>query len=142
MKDLLDTTGKRIRIHREDLGLNQYQVAEMLMKMGVGIGQSRLSKIERQGRPPSGDVLMELSKILGVSTDYLLLLTDDPTPQNEIDTLHSDDDDDPLFAKLLQFWDMLGMTDRAILLNLAARLADQNVVAFVGRPNRQLEKAE
>ena len=137
-----NTTGKRIKLHREDLGLRQEDVVRLLMEQGIEIGQSRLSRIEQQQHAPPGEIVAGLAKILNVSTDYLLLLTDDPT-QHDDDELPSEvDPDDPLLMKLLQYWDMLGMTDRAILLNLAARLADQNVVAFVGRHNRQLENQE
>lgn len=134
-----NTTGKRIKLHREDLGLRQEDVVKLLMDQGIEIGQSRLSRIEQQKNAPSGEIVAGLARVLNVSTDYLLLLTDDPIRHDDDELPVEVDRDDPLLLKLLQFWNMLGMTDRAILLNLAGRLADQNVVAFVGRGNYRLE---
>lgn len=73
-----NTTGKRAQLLRKDLGLKQGEVAEM-----VGIRHPYMSEIESDKANPTGEVLAKLAQALGTTTDYLLMLTDDPTrPQD------------------------------------------------------------
>lgn len=69
----------RIRELREEEGLKQTELANML-----NIKQNTYSQYETGAREISIDVLIKLSKIYGVSTDYILGLTDiqEPYPQN------------------------------------------------------------
>lgn len=69
----------RIKELREEEGLKQTELANML-----NIKQNTYSQYETGAREISIDVLMKLSKIYGVSTDYILGLTDiqEPYPQN------------------------------------------------------------
>ena len=61
------TLGRRIRIRREVMGMNQKQFADLL-----GVHLSSLSYYEADKRQPTLDTLLGLSRLLGVSTDYLL----------------------------------------------------------------------
>ncbi len=79
----LDTFGKRVRRHREEMGLYQEDMVAALAKMGIEISQSYWSKCETSDRIPGGEVVAGAAKVLHVSADYLLRLTDDPTPAAE-----------------------------------------------------------
>lgn len=68
-----NTTGKRAKLLRMDQGLKQGDVAER-----VGIRHPYLSEIENDKAYPSGEVIAKLAQALGTTTDYLLLLTDNP----------------------------------------------------------------
>ena len=83
--DVLNTTGKRLRVLRRDLELTQTELARQLGKAGVKINPSYISLLEGSDRPPSGEVLAGLAKVLHTTTDYLLLLTDDPLIPGEPD---------------------------------------------------------
>lgn len=61
----------RIRDLREDHDLTQQQIAELL-----GITQRKYSYIETGTQQLTDEILVKLSKIYGVSTDYILKLTD------------------------------------------------------------------
>ncbi len=61
-----DKINQRIKEAREKLGLKQYQVAQLL-----DMKESTYSQMERSGKINS-ERIVELSKILNVSTDYLL----------------------------------------------------------------------
>ncbi|MFS9191427.1 helix-turn-helix transcriptional regulator [Streptococcus parasanguinis] len=64
---------QRIRDSREDCDMTQREVAEYL-----SFTHSAYSKIERGERVLSAEVLVQLSELYNVSTDYLLGLTDYP----------------------------------------------------------------
>lgn len=55
--DLLNTTGKRIRVLRNDLGLTQGEVMQQLESVGVAVDRSYLSILERTDRVPNGEVI-------------------------------------------------------------------------------------
>ncbi len=83
MVDFLNTTGKRVRILRQDLRMNQGTLIHELGKQGIEIGQTYISKIENNDVVPSGRVIAGLAQVLQTTTDYLLLLTDDPLRPGE-----------------------------------------------------------
>lgn len=83
--DMLNTTGKRIRLLRGDLDLTQEELTRQVEKLGVQVGRSYLSILERSDKVPSGEVLAGLARVLRTTTDYLLLLTDDPLIPGEPD---------------------------------------------------------
>jgi len=62
------TIGENLRKARENAGLTQQQVWE-----SIGISESSYKGYEKGDRPPPGDKIATLAKILGVSTDELLL---------------------------------------------------------------------
>lgn len=59
--------GKRVKRERIRLGFTQEALAER-----IGIGQIHMNAIERGRKGCSIDILLDLSEILEVSTDYLL----------------------------------------------------------------------
>ena len=62
---------KRIRDLREDRDFSQKQLAEML-----NISQSTYSRYESGFLDVPSEILISLSKIYGVTTDYILGLSD------------------------------------------------------------------
>jgi len=64
---LLDELGRRIRSRRERLGLKQLDIANALQ-----VSPQAVSKWERGENGPDLAILGALSKLLGVSTDWLL----------------------------------------------------------------------
>jgi transcriptional regulator with XRE-family HTH domain len=73
-----NTTGKRVRLLRLDLGATQGEVAKLLQKNGVDVGRTYVSEIERSNRMPSGEVIAGLARVFNTTSDYLLRLTDNP----------------------------------------------------------------
>ncbi len=59
--------GKRLKDLRKEQGLTQQQVADR-----VWVSKAMISSYELSTRAPSYEVLIKLSKLFGVSTDYLL----------------------------------------------------------------------
>ena len=68
--------GARIAALRRQAGMSQAQLAARL-----GVSASAVGMYEQGRREPSGDVLVELGRIFGVSVDYIL--TGTPSPQEE-----------------------------------------------------------
>ena len=66
--------GKRIYELRTSFGWNQVQIAKML-----NISKQTVSNWENENIQPSIEMLMRLSVLFHVSTDYLLGLDDTPT---------------------------------------------------------------
>ena len=65
----------RLKDLREDRDIRQKTVAEYLH-----IGQNTYSQYENGQRQLPISVLIKLAKYYNVSTDYILCLTDNPTP--------------------------------------------------------------
>ncbi len=63
----------RIRDLREDHDLTQQKVADAL-----GITQRKYSYVETGTQPLTDELLVKLARFYGVSTDYILCLTDKP----------------------------------------------------------------
>lgn len=70
-----ESIGDRIRLQREAQGLQQKVLA-----WRVGITASALSQIERGHVDPKAFTLTCIAQALGVSTDYLHGLSNDPAP--------------------------------------------------------------
>lgn len=68
----------RLKDLREDSDLTQKQVAEYLY-----MKQPQYSRYERGLRDVPTDVLIALAKLYKTSVDYILGLTNDPTPKNK-----------------------------------------------------------
>lgn len=83
---ILTSTGKRIRALRDGKGWNQARFVEVLENFGSIIGRSSMSQIENDINNPSQDLLINIAKSLNTTTDYLLLLSDDPFPPQTTDT--------------------------------------------------------
>ena len=74
--DVRQILGERVRRRRMALGLNQTAFADT-----VGIPVPTLSSIEHGHQSIYVERAVHLAQALGVSTDYLLGLTDDPQPR-------------------------------------------------------------
>lgn len=59
------TIGKKIQLKRQELGLYQSELANL-----VGVNQPQISRIEKGTRNPSVEVLIAISKVLKCSVDY------------------------------------------------------------------------
>lgn len=74
-----DGVGARLKALRKRRGLTQGQVAEY-----AGISQSTLSEIERgEIAPKTIDAIVNLTHYFGTTADYLLGLSDDPSPRRD-----------------------------------------------------------
>ncbi len=69
----VDAMRNRIRDLREDHDLTQQKVADAL-----GITQRKYSYVETGTQPLTDELLVKLAQFYGVSTDYILCLTDKP----------------------------------------------------------------
>ena len=104
----LDTPGKRIRALRHDLGMSQQELARR-----IGKSSGYMSMVEADKVPGvSGVVLSRIAEELDTTTDYLLLLTDDPMAPPEMQP----NDLDPEVARLVRLIEGLPpqLQDRAI----------------------------
>lgn len=59
--------GKRIKSTREERGITQKALAEM-----VGVSPSAINQFEKGEKKPSSELLVSIALELGASTDYLL----------------------------------------------------------------------
>ncbi len=66
---------ENLRIIREKQGKSQVNVA-----VNIGVAQEMISSYESGKSLPSAKTLIKLANYLNTSTDYLLGLTNDPTP--------------------------------------------------------------
>ena len=70
----------RLKEARERKGLLQNELADL-----IHVSRQAYSLYEKGDRHPSWDTVIVLVKVLGVSADYLLGLTDDPSPARPLD---------------------------------------------------------
>ena len=68
---------KRLKMLRKSHNLTQSDIAEKL-----NIAKSTVAGYEKSFRRPKLEALNTLSELFNTSTDYLLGLTDDPTPKD------------------------------------------------------------
>jgi transcriptional regulator with XRE-family HTH domain len=71
--------GDRLRSLRNKQGYTQEELSVL-----VNIGSRQIWRYENGETSPDGDTLGSIAKVLSTSADYLLGLTDDPTPNNEV----------------------------------------------------------
>ena len=69
-----DIMPNRMRDLREDHDLTQAAVAEVL-----GVTQRKYSYVETGTQPLTAEFIVKLARFYGVSADYLLGMTDDPS---------------------------------------------------------------
>ena len=77
--------GKRIKELRKKMKMTQEDLANQMR-----ISRSALANYESGLREPNGDILVNFSRILNTSTDYLLGNTDDPRSLKEIHQFQKD----------------------------------------------------
>ena len=75
----VDNYYPRLKDLREDHDMSQLQVANFLR-----MKQPQYSRYERGLRDIPTDILIRLAKLYKTSTDYLLGLTDNPKPYDEL----------------------------------------------------------
>lgn len=92
--------GQRLVNLRKEHGLTQQQVAER-----IWVNKATISSYELSTRTPSFDSLIKLSKLFGVTTDYLLGIDD----RKSIDVT---DLNDKQISILLELVDQLKKTDK------------------------------
>ena len=88
----------RIKTLREKAGLTQTQLAKRL-----GISRSAVNSWEMSLSTPSSIYLVELSRIFGVSTDYLLSLDD----RVKIDTTELNEQGQEIIIKTVDYFKSL-----------------------------------
>ena len=68
--------GERLRVRRQQLGLRQQTLAH-----DMGAAQGWISELERGKQTRlEAETVYRFARALGCTTDYLMGLTDDPTP--------------------------------------------------------------
>lgn len=70
--------GIRLKAMRERAGLTQEDLGARL-----GVAGQQVSRWEREENVPGSDKLAEMARIFATSSDYLLGLTDSPSPRPE-----------------------------------------------------------
>lgn len=76
-----ETFGWRLKRLRMDLGLTQEDLrAELERATGRVVGKTYITDLERTERMPSLAMAAAMARMLGTTTDYLALLSDDPEP--------------------------------------------------------------
>ena len=85
--------GNRLKTLRSQHGFTQFHLAER-----IGVTKSVISFYELRERSPSPDVLIKLSQVFHVSTDYLLGIDQ----QVSIDVSGLSDDDIALVSNLVE----------------------------------------
>lgn len=76
---MLPIYAQRIRGLRDHYGFSQEQLAEL-----TGVSQNQISRYERGANDPTGEVLIALAKALNTSVDFILGITNDPTPLKDL----------------------------------------------------------
>ena len=102
--DMFGTTGKRIKALRTSRDINQKELVAALKGQGVDVGPSFLSQIESSRKTPSIELLIALAKSLGTTTDYLLMLTNDPAPSASTESQIVIDVQDAAERALIEEW--------------------------------------
>jgi transcriptional regulator with XRE-family HTH domain len=71
--------GQRLKQSREKLGLTQESLAEL-----VNLSVRNITRYENGESQPTADNLASMARVLNVSVDYLVNLSDSPSPLGEL----------------------------------------------------------
>ena len=74
-REILQSMGKRVRVLREDAGLNQIELAAEVRRRGVSCSNSLVSSIETGRANLSIEVFIAIADALDVTLDYLATRT-------------------------------------------------------------------
>ena len=113
MNEKQESTADRVRLLRGYLRLSQEALGQR-----VGVAKSTISGIERGAQGISG-IAGDLARALGTTTDYLLLLSDNPLPPNDEDEAQLVP---PLRAAILDELEHLDEIDQQVLYQMAMTL--------------------
>lgn len=122
-----ETTGERVRLLRNDLGLTQTQVREMAQqRLGTRIAGGYISEIENGRKQPGAAILAALAQVLQTSTDYLLCLTDDYREAGEREQIYYSEEADRI-ARMVDMLDSVRRDEVVIVVSalLAAQRRDR-----------------
>ena len=79
--------GKRLKLLREEMGLKQIDIAEML-----GVSRTTYTQYETEKSEPDLATVAKLAEIYNTSVDFILGKTDIPTPIETIAAHHDGDE--------------------------------------------------
>lgn len=114
----------RIRELREERGMNQDALAGL-----VGVSQQKISKVERNTESLGIDLLIEISDYFGVTTDYLLCLSDEKRGTAQDRRVRQKMDE---HAALIAAYEALNEENRRMarkMMTVMKRLHDEEAVA-------------
>lgn len=114
----------RIRELREERGMNQDALAGL-----VGVSQQKISKVERNTESLGTDLLIEISDYFGVTTDYLLCLSDEKRGTAQDRRVRRKMDE---HAALIAAYEALNEENRRMarkMMTVMKRLQDEEAVA-------------
>lgn len=82
----MKSIGWRIKLLREAKGWTQAELARLLHEHGADVNdRSTIASWEANIRLPATETVLILAKVLGCTTDYLFLLSDDPNGHGPAD---------------------------------------------------------
>ena len=114
----------RIRELREERGMNQDALAGL-----VGVSQQKISKVEWNTESLGIDLLIEISEYFGVTTDYLLCLSDEKSGTAQDRRVRRKMDE---HAALIAAYEALNEENRRMarkMMTVMKRLQDEEAVA-------------
>ena len=132
--------------------MNQVELTRELRKHGVTITNQYISELERTEKVPSGEVIAGLAQVLGTTTDFLLMLTDDAVPpgdeSTQADSLLSNAEQEDsivyripspatrqLAQRLLTTFSEMNDSERAYVVDLAEQLRKLTKPRIIGDDN-------
>lgn len=137
----MDSVGNRLRKARNRVGLTQDEVANKL-----GVTRSVIARYESGTNDPPTENIIKMAEMYGVSADWLLCLTNDPRPVEEITETHRRIEealsDDPNAEELLSFWRELKEREDLFLLFKQVRPLSNDSIRRVIRVIKAIEDEE
>jgi transcriptional regulator with XRE-family HTH domain len=143
MMKFLNSTGKRVKLLREDLHMTQTEVIEALRQKGKSISQASLSRLESDNSD-EGQLIAALADLYNVTTDYLLMRTEstltleEETEEREkiLKERSIGYDLDPkmkrLAQKLIAAFTQLSSRDQLLLLNMVETMRQAETPHIIG----------
>jgi len=132
--------GKRIKELREDKGLTQNELGDLL-----NLTKANISKYENEKLEPNIETIYKLGEIFNVSTDYILGQTDDPRPIDQVNKANQERITQALQGEppeLLDFWKELKEREDLFLLFKQARELDDEGIKRIIRIIKAIEDEE
>lgn len=86
MTELKKLQGHRVKRLREAMGYTMEELAALL-----GVDKRQIVRFEKPDANPKAVVVVQLATALNTSSDYLLGLTDDPSPKTIVEDLSAEE---------------------------------------------------